>query len=306
MQSKNLAIVPTPEVDQKFDRSVAFSRTLGLVTEAELDQLRGKTVAIAGMGGVGGIHLLTLTRLGVGGFHIADMDSFGLENFNRQAGANVHTIGRQKMEVMFEMARAINPELRIKTFSSGVTPENVGAFFDGVDAYVDGLDFFAFPARQMVFRHCFEKQIPATTVGPIGMGAALLNFLPGRMSFDEYFQWKPEDTDVDRGVKFLLGLTPKAPHRKYIVDPSRLNLKERKGPSTPMGCELCAGVLGSEVLKILLKRGPVLAAPHSIVYDAYQVKVFHTHLWWGNRNPWQRFKIAMAKRMIQRQLEQQS
>jgi len=70
-----------------FDYKVAFSRNIGWVTEAEQSRLRSKRIAIAGMGGVGGGHLLTLTRLGVGAFNIADFDAFELANFNRQAGA---------------------------------------------------------------------------------------------------------------------------------------------------------------------------------------------------------------------------
>jgi hypothetical protein len=69
----------------------AFARNLGWVTEAEQAALRGKRIAIAGAGGVGGVHLLTLARLGVGAFTIADMDRFDLVNFNRQAGAMMST-----------------------------------------------------------------------------------------------------------------------------------------------------------------------------------------------------------------------
>jgi len=78
----------------RFDYNEAFARTLGWVTEAEQSQLRQRRVAIAGLGGVGGVHLLTLTRLGIGKFNIADNDRFELVNFNRQAGATVDSIGR--------------------------------------------------------------------------------------------------------------------------------------------------------------------------------------------------------------------
>lgn len=280
-----------------FDRNIAFSRNLGLITQAELDDLKNKTVAIAGLGGVGGSHLLTLVRLGVGGFHISDMDTFGIENFNRQVGATMDTIGRPKIEVLAEMARAINPEVRIKTFPQGVIESNVAEFFSGVDAYVDGLDFFAFQARQMVFRYCYQHGIPATTVGPIGMGAALINFLPGKMSFDDYFQWKDRDTDLERAIKFLIGLTPKAPHRQYIVDPSRIDFKRKKGPSIPMGIQLCAGVLGTEIFKILLKRGKVLPAPNAILFDAYHNRTYRHYIPFGNRHPLQKLKFLIGKRI---------
>ena len=49
-----------------FDYAQAFSRNIGWVTRDEQQRLRGKRVAIAGLGGVGGVHLLTLARLGVG------------------------------------------------------------------------------------------------------------------------------------------------------------------------------------------------------------------------------------------------
>ncbi|MBV8093455.1 MAG: ThiF family adenylyltransferase, partial [Acetobacteraceae bacterium] len=60
----------------RFSYHLAFDRNIGWVTEWEQEALRFKRVAIAGMGGVGGIHLLTLARLGVGAFNIADFDVF--------------------------------------------------------------------------------------------------------------------------------------------------------------------------------------------------------------------------------------
>lgn len=286
----------------KFDYDLAFSRTIGFVTKAEQQTLKNKTVAVAGLGGVGGGHVINLARLGVGAIHISDMDSFGVENFNRQAGANMKTVGRSKAEVAAEMALAINPEIKIKIFPEGVTTANMADFFSGVDAYIDGLDFFAFKIRKEVFQYCYEKNIPATTVGPIGMGAALINFIPGKMSFNEYFQWKDGDSDLELAIKFLIGLTPKAPHRHYVVDPTAMNFKARKGPSTPMGCELSAGVAGTEILKILLNRGPIRAAPHSFTFDAFNNKVFHTYLPWGNRGPLQRLKFFLAKKKMSGQV----
>jgi molybdopterin/thiamine biosynthesis adenylyltransferase len=290
----------------EFSREIAFSRSIGFLTQQELESLKNKTVAIAGLGGVGGSHVLTLARLGVGSMHLADLDIYGLENFNRQAGATMNTIGRNKIDVMIEMAKSINPEIKIKAFNKGVTTENMKEFFSGVDAYVDALDFFAFKIRGEVFDYCFENAIPASTVGPIGMGAALLNFMPGQMSFRDYFQWKKTDSDIDLGVKFLLGLTPKASHVSYLVEPGAVDIANRKGPSTPMACELCAGVMGTEILKILLKRGRVLSAPHSLVFDAYHNRLFHTHTWGGNKNPLQRLKIAIVKKRITSSLEIES
>lgn len=277
----------------------AFSRNIGWVTRAEQAVLRGKRVAIAGMGGVGGIHLLTLARLGIGAFRIADFDTFDIANFNRQVGATVSTLGQSKAEVLAAMARDINPELDIEIFPQGVNDANLSEFFAGADLYVDGLDFFAFSARQSTFAACKRLAIPAITAAPLGMGAALLNFLPGKMSFEEYFLWG-DKSDDEKAVRFLLGLAPRGLHRRYLVDPSAVSLAEQRGPSTIIGCNLCAGVAAAEALKILLKRGRVLAAPHGIHFDGYRNKLVRTWLPGGNNHPLQRLAIAVGKRQIAR------
>src|SRR3954471_23195507 len=115
-----------------FEYGAAFSRNLGWVTAAEQERLRSSRVAIAGLGGVGGSHLLTLARLGVGRFHIADFDRFDVPNFNRQAGALVSTLGRPKAEVLAEMARDVNPDLEIRVFEDGVNRDNLDDFLSEV------------------------------------------------------------------------------------------------------------------------------------------------------------------------------
>ena len=277
----------------------AFSRNIGWVTVDEQKALRGKRVAIAGMGGVGGVHLLTLARLGIQAFHIADFDRFDIANFNRQVGATVSTLGKAKAEVLAEMARDINPEVDIKVFDKGVDMSSLPSFLGGVDLYIDGLDFFAFSARQATFAACASAGIPALTAAPLGMGAALLNFLPGAMTFEEYFRWG-DLPDDEKALRFMVGLAPAGLHRRYLVEPSAVNLAERRGPSTFMACQICAGVAATEALKILLGRGDVRAAPHGFQFDAYRNKLTHTWRPGGNNNPLQRLVLAIARRQFLR------
>ena len=275
----------------------AFARNIGWVTEAEQAALRGKRIAIAGVGGVGGVHLLSLARLGIGAFHVAEMDTFDLVNFNRQAGAMMSTLGRPKVEVMIEMARDINPELDIKVFGEGVNAGNLDAFLDGVDLYVDGLDFFAFQARRDTFNACHAKGVPAVTAAPLGMGTAVLSFLPGKMPFEEYFRLDGCDED-EMAVRFLLGLSPAMLQRGYLADPSRVDFAARRGPSTIAACQLCAGVTATEALKILLGRGEVLCAPWGFQFDAYRNRYIKTWRPWGNRNPVQQIGLFVARRQL--------
>ncbi|NHN36756.1 thiamine biosynthesis protein ThiF [Pseudomaricurvus alcaniphilus] len=282
---------------QEFNYQDAFSRNIGWVTEAEQQVLQSKRVAIAGVGGVGGVHLLTLTRLGIGNFNIADLDIFEQGNFNRQAGAFMHTVGRQKVEVMEEMAKGINPSLDIQSFANGVSFDNIDAFLDGVDLYIDGLDFFVLDIRRAVFAACAEKGIPAITAAPLGMGTAFLNFLPGKMTFEEYFRLEGRSAE-EQQLLFMLGLSPLILQKKYLADHSRVRFGNKKAPSTPMACELCAGVAATNALKILLRRGDVVAAPHGLHFDAYLNVLKKTWRPWGNNNPIQKLMFLVAKRFI--------
>jgi molybdopterin/thiamine biosynthesis adenylyltransferase len=285
-----------------FDYATAFSRNIGWVTPEEQERLRLSRVAIAGMGGVGGSHLLTLTRLGVGRFHLADFDTFAVENFNRQAGANMHTVDRPKLDALCEMALAINPELEITRFPEGVQPELAETFLDSCDLYLDGLDFFALKARRAVFAACQRLAIPAVTAAPLGMGSALLSFLPGKMSFEDYFQLQ-DAGEYQQYLRFLVGLAPARAHARYLVMPERIDLIAKRGPSTPMGCELCAGFAASQVLKLLLARGPVLAAPWGLQFDAYENRLCRTWRPGGNRHPLQRLAIKLGERALAKQLD---
>jgi molybdopterin/thiamine biosynthesis adenylyltransferase len=281
----------------EFDFSTAFSRNIGWVTEREQNRLREARVAIAGLGGVGGSHLLTLTRLGVGGFNLADYDTFALENFNRQAGANLNTIDRPKLDVLIEMALLINPELDIRRYPEGVKPAQTDAFLSDCDLYLDGLDFFAMEARRAIFSACDRLNMAAVTAAPLGMGSALLNFLPGHMTFEQYFQVEGIG-EYQQYLRFLVGLAPAALHAGYLIIPQRIDLVAKKGPSTPMGCELCAGFAASQALKILLKRGKVLAAPWGLQFDAYQNRLRRTWRPGGNRHPLQRLAIRIGERKL--------
>ena len=230
-----------------FSYNEAFSRNIGWVTVAEQARLRSTRVAIAGLGGVGGVHLLTLARLGIGRFNIADFDDFSVANINRQAGATMRTVGQPKSQVLASMVRDINPQAEIKVFAQGVGRANLDQFLEGVDAYVDGLDFFAFSAREDTFAACHRLGVPATTAAPLGMGTAVLNFLPGHMSFEAYFGMAGQSGD-EKALRFMIGLAPRL-LQDYLADPSAVDLSARKGPSTIMACQLCAGVAATEVLK---------------------------------------------------------
>ena len=284
---------------QTFDYDKAFSRNIGWVTESEQARLRQSRVAIGGLGGVGGVHLLTLARLGIGRFNIADFDVFDIVNFNRQVGATVQSLERPKIDVLAEMVHGINPEIELRTFPEGIQADTLEAFLENVDVYIDGLDFFAFNARRTTFAACERKGIPVVTAAPLGMGTALLVFGPGGMPFEDYFGFEGCD-EMEMAIRFLVGLSPGMLQRGYVADMSRVNLAEHRGPSSIAACQLCAGVAAIEALKLLLGRGGVLLAPWGSQFDGYRMRYVKTWRPWGYRNPIQRLMNYLVKAQLGR------
>lgn len=285
---------------QAFNYETAFSRNIGWVTEAEQERLKNARVAIGGLGGVGGVHLLTLARMGVGRFTIADFDVFYIVNFNRQVGARVSTLGRPKIDVLAEMASDINPEIRLRTHPAGIRAEALEEFLSGADVYVDGLDFFAFEARRATFAACERKGIPVVTAAPLGLGVALLVFGPGGMPFEDYFGFAGCADETETAIRFMVGLSPAMLQRGYVADMSRVDFAARKGPSCIAACQLCAGVAAIETLKLLLKRDGVKFAPWASQFDGYRMRYVKTWRPWGYRNPLQKLMVFLVKAQLAR------
>jgi len=278
----------------------AFSRNIGLLTQAEQVKLSNATVAIPGMGGVGGVHLITMVRTGVGRFHLSDFDTFEPVNINRQFGARVPDFGRPKLKVMVEQALSINPYIEIKEFPEGINNSNIDNFLDGVQVVLDGLDFFAFDTRRLLFNRAREKGIHVITAGPLGFSSAMLIFSPNKgMSFDEYFNIVEGMSEWDQHLAFFMGIAPRATHLKYM-ELSRVDLDAKAGPSLNIGCQICAGMAATEALRIILNRGRVKPVPHFIQFDPYLQKYRKGYLLGGNRNPIQQLKKRAVGLLLRR------
>lgn len=282
----------------KFEYELAFSRNLGWITTEEQAVLKSKKVAIAGCGGVGGHYCEVLTRLGIQNFHIADFDHFEVQNFNRQNQATITNLNKNKAEVLRDHILNINPNAHVQIFTEGVNLKNIDQFLSGVDLYLDGLDFFVLDLRELLFTKLAQKNIPAVTLAPVGMGVGFIAFSNKSMSFDNYFGFSKCKSQIEKAIHFLIGTSPHSFPRHYLVDPSRVDFKNQKAISTPMGVYLCASFAGTLTLKILLNRKTVKYAPWAYEVDEYLLKFKKTYLWFGFRNPFFQLKKYFIKKIL--------
>lgn len=246
------------------------------------------------MGGVGGVHVQGVTRLGVGALNLADLDEFEIVNFNRQAGATCSTVGRSKVEVMRDFVLDVNPENDVRTFSRGLDESNLADYLDGVDLLIDGIDFFANRLRPSLYNAARERGIPVVCAAPLGAGASVICFKPAGMGFEDYFGFDGCD-DIAMAVRFMVGISPRLPQRHYLSYPEIVDFVNRRVPSLGMACQIAAGMAVTTAMKLLLGRGEVDVAPTSLQYDAYLGRHYRSWRPGGNRHPLNRLGIAIAK-----------
>ena len=90
-----------------------FQRLELLVGTDGLEKLANSSVAVFGIGGVGGHAVEALVRGGVGKLTLIDPDLICLTNINRQVHALGNTVGQVKVEVMSQRCHEINPQVQV-------------------------------------------------------------------------------------------------------------------------------------------------------------------------------------------------
>jgi len=132
-----------------------------------VERLRGRRVAVVGMGGVGSWIVEALARSAVGHLSLIDADDLCLSNTNRQLPALDGTYGRNKAEVMAERCRAISPAISLDVVPMFLTPGNLGELLDqGFDLVVDACD--SFRSKVELIAWCRRRKLPVITVGAAG------------------------------------------------------------------------------------------------------------------------------------------
>lgn len=118
-----------------------YSRTEILLGTEGIKKLADATVAVFGIGGVGGHVAEALARSGVGNLELIDHDTVSLSNLNRQIVALHSTVGKYKVDVMRDRILDINPDANVVGHKCFYLPETAEQFdFSKYDYVVDCID----------------------------------------------------------------------------------------------------------------------------------------------------------------------
>lgn len=139
-----------------------FLRNLGVLSDDEQQNLTNARVTVVGAGGVGGMTLISLARMGIGHIHVIDMDVFEYSNMNRQMLSSLSRIGQSKALCAEETLKDINPELSVQVTLEPLVEENADELFRNSDVVIDATDNMV--SRVVIHRAAQRMKIPSVWI----------------------------------------------------------------------------------------------------------------------------------------------
>jgi hypothetical protein len=253
-----------------------FSRCRPFLGRQGLEILAGKRIALSGLGGVGGGTFLALVRSGCADFHLAENGVFDPPDMNRQAAAFGPNMDRPKLDVYVELARSINPDIRIRTWPEGLQPGNLEDFLADADVHIGAIDAEkGADVKAMTPALLSRLGIPMFTAGVLGFGALMINYHPAIMLDDEFFTRVRQKARKD--AKELSPLLLGNFHSRSMEIMTRAG-SDGPTPTTAVGALLSNALLANEVIVYLLQgvgifdREPVFA-PRFVTLDALSLRM---------------------------------
>ncbi len=141
-------------------------------------RLRGASVLISRIGGVGGAVAYSLAAAGIGRLLLAHHGNVGADDLNRQLLMTHDWIGRSRIESASRRLRELNPLLVIESVDENMTPANAGRLVEKVDLVVSCAPLFE--ERLEMNRAAVGHGKPMVDCAVYQTDASITTILPGR------------------------------------------------------------------------------------------------------------------------------
>lgn len=162
-----------------------YNRNTTALSVEECAALATKRIAIVGCGGLGGLVIEALARIGVGHLRVIDGDVFEESNLNRQLLCTQADIGREKAVVAAERVKAVNSLASVEPVVAYLAEENAAELLSGFDCVVDCLDNLE--ARFWAAHACQNSATPIVYGAIAGWFGQVCTVYPGDLSFVEVY-----------------------------------------------------------------------------------------------------------------------
>ena len=135
-----------------------YDRITKLIGETNIKKINNTTVAIIGLGGVGGSALECLVRSGIENIIIVDFDKIDITNLNRQIISNINNIGNSKVEEWIKRINIINPNTKVTPLNLKLDMNNIEELFNlKFDYLIDAIDDI--PMKEEIIKRCLTNNI---------------------------------------------------------------------------------------------------------------------------------------------------
>lgn len=121
-------------------------------------RLRGASVLLVGLGGLGSPMAMYLAAAGIGRIGIVEFDAVDASNLHRQVLFGSSQVGRNKLAAGAERLRDLNPNITIDEHPGALSRDNARSIVSGYDIVADGADNFA--TRYLVNDSCVLEGKP--------------------------------------------------------------------------------------------------------------------------------------------------
>ncbi len=238
--------------EQQIER---YSRQMILkeVGAAGQEKLLASRVLIVGTGGLGSPAALYLAAAGVGTIGIIDADRVEVANLQRQIIHFSEDVGKEKIASAQRKIKAINPEVKVRTYLAKVTASNIAEIIKDYDFVLDATDNF--PSKFLINDACYFEKVPFSHASVLGFDGQIITVLPGGT----------------------------ACYRCVLASPPPVGAVPSCAQAGVLGT--LPGVIGclqaTEALKFLMGIGKLLT-DRLLIYDALQMQFRQVRI---NRNP---------------------
>ncbi len=163
----------TSEFELSDDEMHLYSRQIlldGWDIDAQ-EKLKLANVLIVGCGGIGCTTAELLARAGVGQITLIDADRIEISNLQRQIAYTKNDVAFYKSEILAKRLRAINPHIRVQSYTTKLDESNAKALISQQDLVLDGCDNFS--TRYLVNASCVENSVALISASAIGFQGQL-------------------------------------------------------------------------------------------------------------------------------------
>ncbi|RBQ22422.1 SAMP-activating enzyme E1 [Candidatus Methanobinarius endosymbioticus] len=174
------------------------SRQMSIVTKSEQTRFKDAKIAVIGCGGIGGVVIEMLGRMGVAELDIIDKDYFDMSNLNRQVMSSIDEIRNSKSGVTNEKIRLINSYVKVNAFNEELTPENIKKVVGDCEIVIDVLDNLF--TRVLLSRYIEKKGIHLIRGAIHGPKGQLTVFNQETPSHEELFSLSSKGKNLDKNI----------------------------------------------------------------------------------------------------------